>query len=247
MDLAAKFRLIEKLPKSLGDKLIQSAIYRYYKKYANVKITGYENIESLEGPIIFISNHLSNADGLVLNTILEKKKPIFVAGEKLSENSFTKMGIRVVETITIKPNSADKEAIAKIIKNLKEGRNIVIFPEGTRSRTGSMIEAKKGLLLIAKMSKATIVPIGLCGTENFMPINDNDMGKESFKKADIFINIGLPVEIVEKQKDEDKNSYSNRALKELMLSIAKLIPEKYRGVYSLEENNDEISNSQKSE
>ena len=150
----------------------------------------------------------------------------------------TKMGIRVIETITIKPNSADKEAIAKTIKSLKEGRNIVIFPEGTRSRTASMIEAKKGLLLIAKMSKATIVPIGLCGTENFMPINDSDMGKETFKEADISINIGSPVEIPQKQKDEEKSAYSDRALRELMLSIARLIPEKYRGVYSLEENNE---------
>lgn len=39
------------------------------------------------------------------------------------------------------------------------------LPEGTRSRSGSMIEAKKGVLLMQKLSKATVVPIGLAGTD----------------------------------------------------------------------------------
>jgi 1-acyl-sn-glycerol-3-phosphate acyltransferase len=94
---------------------------------------------------------LSNADGLVLNRVLRLTDPTFVAGVKLSENSVTNIGMNVVKTTHIVPDSADHEGLKKIIRLVKSGENILIFPEGTRSRTGSMIKAKKGILLIARL------------------------------------------------------------------------------------------------
>ena len=96
----------------------------------------------------------------------------------------------MVKTVNIKPNSADKEAITKIVKMVRGGENLLIFPEGTRSRTGAMIEGKKGRLLIARLTKAEIVPIGMTGTEKLLPIaKDDDMGGEKFNYADVNIKI----------------------------------------------------------
>lgn len=234
MDVSKKLRLINMLPRSWADKIIKNSVDKYCDKYANVKIEGYENIKNLQAPVIFISNHLSNADGVFLNRILKEHHPIFVAGEKLSKNEFTSSVLRVVDCILIKPNSADKEAIEAVIKALKSGKNIMIFPEGTRSRTGKMIEAKKGLILIAKLSKAKIVPIGITGTEKFLPINDVDMGQERIHNADITINIGKPMDLPKKEKEEGKNEYHDRAVNEIMTEIAKLLPKEYRGVYDFE-------------
>ena len=108
----------------------------------------------------------------------------------------------------------------------------MIFPEGTRSRDGKMIEAKKGLLLMAKLSKATIIPMGIWGTEKLLPINDNNMASEKFNYADVNINIGEPIVLSSKNIDEDKNQYHDRVMHEIMTSIAQLLPEQYRGVYS---------------
>jgi 1-acyl-sn-glycerol-3-phosphate acyltransferase len=232
MDKVLLLKLMSKLPDNISSKLIHRYVKSSIKKYANIKINGYEKIRDLEGPIIFICNHLSNSDGIILNEVLKEKDPVFIAGVKLTANEFTRNGFKFVKTIQIKPNSADKEAISKIIEVLKAGKNIMMFPEGTRSRTGAMIEGKKGLLLIAKMSKATIVPIGMCGTEKFLPINDEDMAEENFNYADITINFGEPMTVPKKLEDEDKNQYSDRAMTEIMCGIAKMLPEKYRGVYS---------------
>ncbi len=125
----------------IADKLIDS----YINKYANIKIQGMDKIKDIKSPIIFICNHLSNADGLIMNRILKDYNVTFVAGVKLTDNKLTKLGFHVAKTIHIKPNSADKEAISRIISTLKQGNNIMIFPEGTRSRDGKMIEGKKGL------------------------------------------------------------------------------------------------------
>lgn len=224
-------KILNKLPESLSGKLARSYVKTSIKKYANMKVEGYEKIKDIKGPIIFICNHLSNADGLILNELLKNFDPTFIAGVKLSNNDFTKNGFKFIKTIAIKPNSADKDAISKIVKKLRAGENIMIFPEGTRSRSASMIEGKKGFLLMAKLSKAKIIPIGLAGTEEFLPINDDDMGEENFQTAQVTVRFGEPIYLPEKLKEEDKNEYNERAMLEVMKSIAALLPEKYRGVY----------------
>ncbi|MNC53446.1 acylglycerophosphoethanolamine acyltransferase [compost metagenome] len=108
----------------------------------------------------------------------------------------------------------------------------MIFPEGTRSRVGSLIEAKKGILLIARLTGAPIVPIGLYGTEKLLPINEEgDMRAETFNYADIHINIGKQFEFHKRVKEQDKKEYEDLTMKYIMKKIAELLPEHYRGVY----------------
>ena len=226
-------RLIKLLPEKLVVKIARNKIDGYLKKYARINISGYENIKRADGAKIFICNHLSNSDGFILEKVLkEDYDPTFVAGVKLSNDPVTNLGTKVVKHISIKPNTADKDAIMGMIKILKDGENLVLFPEGTRSRTGSMIEAKKGVILVARMSKANIIPISLSGTEKLLPINkEGDMSQEKWNNAVVNVNIGEPVIIPKKDKEESKHDYDERCLNYLMKSIAKGLPEKYRGVY----------------
>ncbi|WP_040327599.1 lysophospholipid acyltransferase family protein [Clostridium ihumii] len=233
MDLKHQLALVEELPKDMREKVLRSKIEECCKTYGHLKINGEENLKGIEGPIIFISNHLSNSDGMFLDIALKEYKPVFVAGEKLSKNHFTNLVLDLVERVIIKPNSADKDAIAAVINTLKSGRNIMIFPEGTRSRTCEMIEAKKGIILIAKLSKATIVPVGITGTEKFMPINKNEMESEEICEANVELNVGKPFKLPAKEKDEDRNEYHERALWEIMTSVSTLLPEEYQGFYKI--------------
>ncbi|MGH4119222.1 lysophospholipid acyltransferase family protein [Clostridium sp.] len=225
-------KIIDFLPDKTVTLIAKRLLDTYINKYANIKTNGMEKINATKSPIIFICNHLSNADGIIMNKLLKDNNVTFVAGVKLTDNKLTKLGFHVAKTINIKPNSADKEAISKIISTLKQGNNIMIFPEGTRSRNGKMIEGKKGLLLMAKLSKATILPMGIWGTELLLPIDKNgDMASERFHHADVNINVGDPIIIPSKNEDEDKNQYHDRVMHDVMCSIAILLPEQYRGVY----------------
>ncbi|EGT3616836.1 1-acyl-sn-glycerol-3-phosphate acyltransferase [Clostridium perfringens] len=224
--------VLVRLPDSMFRPIAGSLIGRCLNKYADLKVQGLDEIKKEKGPFIFIGNHLSNADGLVLDKVLRKDyDPYFIAGVKLNEEALTNIGTRLVKNIKIKPNSADRESLNKIIKAIKNGENIVIFPEGTRSRNGGMIEAKKGILLIARLAKAKIVPFGMTGTEKLMPINDENMGAEKFHHAEVNIKFGKPIELPKKDKGEEKHEYEERSLKYLMKSIANLLPESYRGIY----------------
>jgi len=224
--------IINILPDRVVSFIAKRLLDSYINKYANIKTHGMEKIKDIKSPIIFICNHLSNADGIIMNKLLKDDNVTFVAGVKLTDNRLTKLGFFVAKTIQVHPNSADKDAISKIVSTLKQGNNIMIFPEGTRSRSGKMIEGKKGLILMAKLSKATILPMGIWGTEKLLPINASDMALEKFHHADVNISIGDPITLQVKDKDEARDEYYDRVMNEIMCGIAVLIPEQYRGVYS---------------
>ena len=225
-------RLITILPDKLVNYLSKQLIQHYLNKYATIHVDGSEKLRGINKPTIFICNHLSNSDGLVLARALKEFDPTFVAGEKLSHNAITNIGVHVVKTTNIKPNTADKEGLEKIINLVKQGESLLIFPEGTRSRAGSLIEAKKGILLITRLTGAPLVPIGLYGTENLLPINkDGDMRAESFQRAHVHIQIGQQFELPLRAKEQEKKEYEADAMNMIMKKIAELLPEHYRGLY----------------
>jgi 1-acyl-sn-glycerol-3-phosphate acyltransferase len=219
------------LPEPLIIKFVRFYVNLQIKKHARLDVKGLENLNcDFKRPYLFVCNHLSNSDGLVLNKVLEKENIIFIAGKKLESNSMTNLGFKIVRSIPILPNSPDKDAIKKVISAVKEGNSILIFPEGTRSRTAKMLEGKKGILLFAKLTNAPIVPIGIWGTEKFMPIK-KDMGKEVFYDADININIGEVFNLPKKSDDETKGNWEDNCLNHIMMRIAELLPKEYRGIY----------------
>ncbi|WP_368489816.1 lysophospholipid acyltransferase family protein [Clostridium sp. BJN0013] len=228
-------KLIGYLPKRWVSYISERVLFGYLEKYADIKVGGIENLNKVKKPAIFICNHLSNSDALVLSSVLKSESLTFVAGAKLNQNPLTQLGMSITRTISIKPNSADKEAISKIVKTLKAGESILIFPEGTRSRTGAMGKARKGVVLIQKLTKASIVPVGIYGTEKLLPISSRDMALENFHNAEVYVNIGSQIDIPIREKGENKHDYEDRTADFFMFKISELLPEKYRGVYSLDE------------
>jgi 1-acyl-sn-glycerol-3-phosphate acyltransferase len=224
--------IINHLPKGLVSFIANKWVNAYINKYANIRIKNEENITAAKKPVIFVCNHLSNSDALILNRLLKKYDTTFVAGVKLGGNAFTSLGLTIVKTTPIQPDSPDKEGIKKIVDIVKGGGNILIFPEGTRSRTGKMIKAKKGIVLIAKLCKVPIIPIGMAGTDKLLPVNqEGKMEKEKFYYADVDVNIGKAFTLPERGQGESGKEYEERVLELIMKSIAGLLPEDNRGEY----------------
>jgi 1-acyl-sn-glycerol-3-phosphate acyltransferase len=201
------------------------------RKYAKLEVTGEEILAERVGkPTIFISNHLSNVDGIVLNKVLQKNNVTFMAGRKLKGNPLTSLFLRIVKHISINPNSADRSAIKKALAVLNQGESILIFPEGTRSRSGSMIQAKKGFLLLARLSRADLVPIALEGTERMLPVNQDDMGKETPRHANVSVKIGQPFQI--ENEIHGRISRDEECVTSAMKRIAQMLKPEYQGVYA---------------
>ncbi|BAK81698.1 lysophospholipid acyltransferase family protein [Candidatus Arthromitus sp. SFB-rat-Yit] len=223
------------IPESIMNKIINFGIDRYINKYARLRIIGEEKLRVIKAPVIFICNHLSNADGLILNKVLKNQDVTFIMGVKLTQDPMTNLGCKIVKNIQITPSSPDKSAISNLVKHVRNGNNILIFPEGTRSRNGKMIKAKKGIYLIAKLCKVPIVPIAIYGSEKFMPIDkEGNMNNETFNNADVYVSIGDKINIPEKIKTETKEEFEERFINTLMSKISSMLPREYRGVYEEE-------------
>jgi len=198
--------------------------------YADVRVQGHAELPP--DPVLYVSNHLSNSDGITLARALRPRDVWFLAGVKLQQSTMTRLGTEAVNTIRIRAGSPDIEALRRSVEALKSGRSIHIFPEGSRSRTGQLMRAKKGVSLIATRAQVPIVPVALWGTEKLMPINDRNMGGEWLRHARIDVRYGKAVHPDELKAETAGAEDERQAFADaLMQRVARMLPPEYRGVY----------------
>ncbi len=138
---------------------------RYTLKVINMKYEAYgiENIPS--DNCLFVANHQSILDvPLLLDAV---QRPIgFVAKKELKKVPILRGWVKTMNCLFL-DRSDNREAIKTInqgIEFLKSGVSMAIFPEGTRSKDGSIQDFKKGSLRLAIRSKTPIVPVAISGS-----------------------------------------------------------------------------------
>jgi 1-acyl-sn-glycerol-3-phosphate acyltransferase len=225
------FTLLSLLPARPRRAAVRKLMDTVWDVRTTLEVSGRENLP--DEPCLFICNHLSNADGFTLDRALRPRKVYFLAGIKLQGTVMTRLGTEAVDTIFIRPNSADIEPLKRAVETLKAGHPVLIFPEGGRSRTGALIQAKKGASLIARRAGVPVVPVALTGTEKFMPIDDQDMGREHVGRAHLTVRFGPPFRMDELEAETAGAEDARQALTDAMMRrVAGLLPPEYRGVYA---------------
>lgn len=193
---------------------------------AHVEITGYENLPK-EGSFVIATNHLGIIDAPMAFYGLDRWDMFVLIGEKWNENAFLRWLGKYFNFIFIDRFNPDVKTLRKVIDLMKEDNILVIAPEGTRSRTGALIEARPGVSYLATKLNRPIVPAGLAGTEDKVIFGN----LKRLKRSRVTIRIGsaftLPP-LPREGRDEALKEYTN----EIMCHIAALLPEKYHGVYA---------------
>lgn len=130
-----------------------------YKIWYDFHIEGRENVPDQEG-LIIASNHRSYADPVLLT--MPMKKPVtYMAKEELFHNKLFAAFIRMLGAFPVKRGAGDMSVITECTDRLAEGKNVVIFPEGTRSKENKVRRGKNGVALIAARSGANVLPMGV--------------------------------------------------------------------------------------
>ena len=114
-----------------------------------------------------------------------------------------------------------------MITLMENGKCLVIAPEGTRSRVGSLIEGKPGVAYLAARSGFPVVPAVITGTEDKAILAN----LKRLRKSDITLTAGEPF-IVPPLPNKDRNAALQKYTDEIMCRMAALLPARYRGVYA---------------
>jgi 1-acyl-sn-glycerol-3-phosphate acyltransferase len=166
-------------------------------------------------------------DSCLLFYALNRWDVFIPVAEKWEESAFLRWLGRYFNFVFIDRFNPDLKAMRKIIGLMQKGNILVIAPEGTRSRNGSMNEGKPGVSYLAAKLNRPIVPVGLAGTEDKLIVEN----LKHFRRSHIFIGAGKPFSLPPlptKDRDVTLKEFTD----EIMCHIAALVPEKYRGVYS---------------
>lgn len=141
--------------------ILSRILFRLEKK-------GIENFPE-EGQVILASNHLSFLDPVLIPTA-SKRRMHFMAKAELFEVPVLGWLIRKFDSFPVKRGMLDKTAIKNSLDVLKSGNVLLLFPEGARSLTGDIQEAKPGVGFIVYHSKSPVVPVLLIGTNRAFPM-----------------------------------------------------------------------------
>ena len=189
-----------------------------------LRVVGVENMPAT-GPVILVSNHLNWTDIPLIGLPL-KRRTHFMAKAELFQKAPIKWLVIGLGAFPVKRGEADRQAIKQADEVLKAGQVLVIFPEGTRSRTHQMKEGLAGVALIALRSGAPIVPVGIAGSERFKLWHLWPF------RTPITLTYGKPFTLTR----EGRRGHTDlqEQLHVIMQHIAELLPPQYRGVYGEE-------------
>jgi 1-acyl-sn-glycerol-3-phosphate acyltransferase len=124
----------------------------------------------MEGKTILYANHIFVLDPIIIGCIMPRQV-FFMAKMELFQNPILGWILKHLGAFPVKRGTADLSAIKHSLKVLNEGKVFGIFPEGTRSKTGTLQNFSHGVAAIAHKSKAKIVPVAILGEYKlFRPI-----------------------------------------------------------------------------
>jgi len=200
---------------------IQQGLFRLF---ADWEVRGKENVPPF-GSLIVVANHMSNMDPAVLSPSIPRRT-WFLAKKEIFKGPAA-IFLRYWGAYPLNRGRTDLGAFRWALSKLDSGQCIVLFPEGTRSPKGGMRQAQSGVTKLALSSGASILPVGITGSEHFgtwLRIF-NPTGK-------LTVQIGRPFSLPEIEGTPTQAIIDSMTTM-IMERIALQLPDTHRGVYPI--------------
>src|SRR5688500_10389497 len=143
--------------------LVRAVFQPFFHLYFRLSRIGREHVPE-HGPVIFAANHRSFLDPFVIATIA-RRPMYYVAKEELFRNRVLGWWLNALGACPVRRGAGDADMLETAKAILERGDSVLIFPEGTRIRPGSLGRPKRGVGRLALESGAPVVPVAVFGTE----------------------------------------------------------------------------------
>jgi len=171
-----------------------------------VSYEGFENIP-MEGGVIVAANHASMIDPPALGA-RSPRELVYLAKKELFPIPVVRLLLKISHSIPIDRAGYSKRTLKQVVESLKEGWALVMFPEGTRTKTGEFGRPKKGIGMVAVMADVPVVPCWIEGSYkakpfvskiklHFLPpIKPSEIGGETKKEHYLLVSEKIMYDII---------------------------------------------------
>ena len=190
--------------------------------FGRLEVTGEENVPP-HGPVILVCNHMAFTDPPLLVAAIPRSLH-FMGKRELFGNPLGRFLMRGFHVFPYSRGGASAETLKTLLGLLDQDRAVVVFPEGTRSKSHTLQEGQLGVVYLAMKSQAPILPVGVTGTQNMkawrMPV----------PLCRLSASIGPPftLPVVE---GRPPRAVMGGMLRMIMERVAMQLPPEFRGVY----------------
>lgn len=187
------------------------------KVFCACRVYGTENLPP-SGGVILAGNHVSYLDPPIAATSIWRRVRFVAKRELFSIPVFGAL-IAALGAFPIARGRVDREGLRTAERLLREGKVVLVFPEGTRSPNGRLQPPEPGLGLLALRTEAPVVPMALVGTEKALPFNSPIL-----RPAKITVRIGAPLRFPEYYGKPITRAAVNEVAALTMQAIAAMLP-----------------------
>lgn len=205
-------------------KVLKSIVGFFFKLLSRIEVYGLEHLPPVGGCIL-ASNHLSRVDPALIFVLVDREDMTALVADKYLRYPFFRWLVNQVGGIWLHRENADLHALRQAQIFLEDGGLLGIAPEGTRSHSRALTQAKTGVAYLVHRSRVPVLPVAITGTETAV--------SQLFRlrRPKIRIEFGEPFHLPPIDRS-NRNAGLQANTDEIMCRIAMLLPPAYRGIYA---------------
>ena len=203
--------------RSLLYLLVRGSANCFFRSLFNYKVIGREKLIE-DGPAIIVANHQSFLDPPLVGS-LYRNEVFFLARKTLFDAPVLKQVLPHCNVIPIDQTRPDPASIIQVLRTVKNGGRIVIFPEGSRCEDGQIHDAMPGIgLILSKLAHVPVQPVRIEGAYDCLPIHSS---KLKFKP--ITLSVGDPIQFTPEEL-RAKGRDAQRAIGKKIMDAIRALP-----------------------
>lgn len=186
-------------------------------------IRGMENYPRL-GPALVVINHLGDPDAVLVLAALPDF-PEVMGKIELRDIPILRLVTDMLGVVWVHRGLPDRRAISAALEAFRQGRRVIIAPEGREAISGALEAGTEGAAFLALRAGVPVVPVTITGTE-FRRIENN---LKKIRRMPVTLKVGKPFILPQQARGQDALREGTRLIMEV---LARQLPPEYRGVYA---------------
>ena len=189
----------------------------FFNSFFNLKVINREKLIE-EGPCLIVANHQSFLDPPLIGA-LYRNEVFFLARKTLFDAPGLKQALPYCNTIPVDQTRPDPASIIQVLRTVKNGGRIVIFPVGSRCPDGQIHDAMPGIgLILSKLATVPVQPVRIEGAYDCLPIHSSKL-----KFRPITLSVGDPIQFTPEEL-KAKGRDAQRAIGKKIMDAIRALP-----------------------